>query len=126
MDLMMKTSAAPVTDQARDIVTTVLPTLTETGLENVNVTTAGPDPTVQTTMANVIANVTTAATDQAHMTVTAVLRMPYVTTMQKTYLIRNVSATNGGQEMTVASIVDHVPQHVTDALDQMLTNVRTV
>ena len=91
-----------------------------------NATTAGPDQTVQTTMANVIANVTTAATDQLHMTVTAVLSTPYVTTMLKTYLIRNVSATNGGQEMTVASTVDHVPQHATVAQDQMLTNVRTV
>jgi hypothetical protein len=34
--------------------------------------------------------------------------------------------TNGGQEMTVVSIVDHVLQHVTDAQDQMLTIVKTV
>jgi ribosomal protein L17 len=34
--------------------------------------------------------------------------------------------TNGGQEKTVASIVDHVPQLVTDAQDQVLMNVRTV
>ena len=91
-----------------------------------NATTAGPDQTVQTTMVNVIANVITAATDQAHTTVTAVLRMPYVTTMPNSVLIRNVSAPNGGQEMTVASIVDHVLQHATVATDQMLTNARTV
>jgi hypothetical protein len=34
--------------------------------------------------------------------------------------------TNGGQEMTVVSIVDHVLLHVTDAQDQMLTIVKTV
>jgi len=87
---------------------------------------AGPDQTAQTTMANVIANVTTAAMDQVHMTVTAVLKMPYVTTMPNSVLIRSVSATNGGQEMTVASIVDHVLQHATVATDQLLTNARTV
>ena len=91
-----------------------------------NVTTAGPDQTVQTTTANVIANVITAAMDQQHMTVTAVLQMPFETTMRIMVLTRSVSVTNGGQEMTVASIVDHVPVPVTAVRDQMLMNVRIV
>ena len=89
-------------------------------------TRAGPDQTVQTMMVYVIANVITAAMDQQHMTVTAVLKMPFVTTMQTSDLTRSVSVTNGGQEMTVASIVDHVPVPVTAVRDQMLMNVRIV
>ena len=87
---------------------------------------AGPDQTAQTTMANVIANVTTAAMDQVHMTVTAVLKMPFVTTMQTSDLTRSVSVTNGGQVMTVASIVDHVLLLVMVVQDQELTIVKTV
>jgi len=99
---------------------------TVTGKDNVNVTRAGPDQTVQTMMVYVIANVITAAMDQQHMTVTAVLKMPFVTTMQTSDLTRSVSVTNGGQVMTVASIVDHVLLLVMVVQDQELTIVKTV
>lgn len=91
-----------------------------------NVTTAGPDLTVQTGTLNVILNVTTAVMDLPHTTVTAVPNMQYVTTMQTSDLTRSVSVTNGGQAMTVASIVDHALLPVMVVQDQLLTNVKTV
>ena len=51
-----------------------------TGRDNVNVTTDGPDQTVHNGLVNAIQNVTTAATDPLHTTVTAVLNTQYVTT----------------------------------------------
>ena len=47
-----------------------------------NVTTDGPDQTVHNGLVNAIQNVTTAATDPLHTTVTAVLNTQYVTTTQ--------------------------------------------
>jgi len=90
------------------------------------VTTAGPDQIVPTGLVNVIQNVTTAATDLLHTTVTAALSMPYVIMTQKTVSTRSAYVTNGGQEKTVASIVVHAPQPVMVAQDQVLMNVRTV
>merc|ERR1719151_43538 len=52
--------------------------------------------------------------------------MPFVTTMQTSDLTRSVSVTNGGQVMTVASIVDHVLLLVMVVQDQELTIVKTV